>query len=277
MVEKWKQFEADSDLYPNLKYVTVGDARVRDKHKAWDGLVLPISHAFWKTHLTPNDWGCRCNIQQTDEPISSYISDIKLKSEFENNAALSGKIFNKIAYDNNEESISNLSKFLENEKNLLETSNPLVKISLAADKNDLQRNFEIADICSKSTNLEFLIRSHVELPNLTNPEYLISNKYLADRKSVLGINNMRGVIDNSKKQMYNSIVNPDQIPYYIVWDFDSIENLNINEIIRTLQRKINNDRGKSIKGMIFQYKGKVAHLTREQIINRDFKELDNLK
>ncbi|NHN26773.1 hypothetical protein FIA58_013895 [Flavobacterium jejuense] len=100
MVEQWKQFEADADLYPNLKYVTVGDARVRDQHKAWDGLVLPINHLFWKTHLTPNDWGCRCNIEQTDEEVSDTIPELKLKSEFENNAALTGKIFNKNAYEN---------------------------------------------------------------------------------------------------------------------------------------------------------------------------------
>lgn len=99
MVEQWKQFEADADLYPNLKYVTVGDARVREKHKEWDGLILPINHNFWKTHLTPNDWGCRCHIEQTDEEVSTHIPDTTLKGEFQNNAALSGKIFKEIAYE----------------------------------------------------------------------------------------------------------------------------------------------------------------------------------
>jgi SPP1 gp7 family putative phage head morphogenesis protein len=100
MAEKWQDFEADKDLYPNLKYVTVGDNRVRDQHKAWNGLILPINHPFWKTHTTPNDWGCRCDILQTDEDPSEVIPDLKIKSAFQNNAALSGKIFNEIPYAN---------------------------------------------------------------------------------------------------------------------------------------------------------------------------------
>lgn len=100
MAEKWQDFEADKDLYPNLKYVTVGDNRVRDEHKAWNGLILPINHPFWKTHTTPNDWGCRCDIIQTDEDPSEVIPDLKIKSAFQNNAALSGKIFNEIPYEN---------------------------------------------------------------------------------------------------------------------------------------------------------------------------------
>lgn len=98
MAEKWQEFEADKDLYPNLKYVTAGDARVRDSHKILDGLILPINDPFWKTHLTPNDWGCRCDVIQSDEPVSKTIPDLKVKPVFENNAALSGKIFGEMPY-----------------------------------------------------------------------------------------------------------------------------------------------------------------------------------
>ncbi|WP_395075368.1 phage minor head protein [Flavobacterium sp.] len=99
MAEKWQDFEADKDLYPNLKYVTAGDARVRDAHKILDGLILPINHPFWKTHTTPLDWGCRCNIEQTDDEPSKIIPSYKVKEEFQNNAFYSGKIFNKSTYE----------------------------------------------------------------------------------------------------------------------------------------------------------------------------------
>lgn len=98
MAQQWQDFEADADLYPNLKYVTAGDARVRDEHKILDGLILPINHSFWKTHTTPLDWGCRCNIEQTDEDVSETIPDFKVKKEFQNNAFYSGKVFGKDAY-----------------------------------------------------------------------------------------------------------------------------------------------------------------------------------
>jgi len=34
----------------------------RALHKAWDGIVLPSDALWWKTHYTPNGWGCRCYI-----------------------------------------------------------------------------------------------------------------------------------------------------------------------------------------------------------------------
>ncbi|AMA48975.1 phage head morphogenesis protein [Flavobacterium covae] len=283
MAEKWQDFEADADLYPNLKIVTAGDARVRDSHKVLDGIILPINHPFWKTHTVPFDWGCRCGIVQSDEEPSEKVPDFKFKKEFQNNPYYSGKIFKENPYLGGlekteiKEAKQNVSQFLESETNLINTKNSKVKISLGADYQDLKRNYQVADICSKKLNIDFLIRTHVDLQDVTNPEYLIFNKYLGDRKSIDGLNNMRGVIDSSKKQMLNKAVNPEQIPYYIVWDLDKVKGFDIDEIKRNLQRKITSERGRSIKGMIFQYKGKAAHLTREQIVKRDFKNLDLLK
>ncbi|MDQ7002651.1 MAG: phage minor head protein [Ghiorsea sp.] len=34
----------------------------RPLHKAWDAMVLPSDAPWWKTHYTPNGWGCRCYI-----------------------------------------------------------------------------------------------------------------------------------------------------------------------------------------------------------------------
>lgn len=99
MAQHWKEFEADADLYPNLKYSAVGDARTREQHKAWDGMILPIKHDFWKKHLPPNDWGCRCTVEQTDEKQTTEPPEIATKGAFNNNAALSGKIFPENAYE----------------------------------------------------------------------------------------------------------------------------------------------------------------------------------
>lgn len=99
MAGKWQDIERTKDLYPNLRYVTVGDERVRAEHQKWDGTVLPIDHPWWKTHYPPNDWGCRCDVERTDDPPTRILNDQQLKIEFENNPAESGKIFNKSAYE----------------------------------------------------------------------------------------------------------------------------------------------------------------------------------
>lgn len=98
-VDNWKRFEADADLYPNLKYNAVNDARTREAHKVLDGLILPINHEFWKKHNVPLDWGCRCNLEQTDEKPSVTVPDIAIKGIFKNNAALSEKIFGEMPYE----------------------------------------------------------------------------------------------------------------------------------------------------------------------------------
>ncbi|WP_407846958.1 phage minor head protein [Chryseobacterium sp. KCF3-3] len=98
MAEKWKDFEQNVDLYPNLKLVTVHDARVRPEHKVLDGIIRPFNDPFWDTHTVPLDWGCRCDIEQTDEEPTEIKGGLQLKMEFENNPAKSGKVFNDTAY-----------------------------------------------------------------------------------------------------------------------------------------------------------------------------------
>lgn len=34
----------------------------RAQHLAWDGLVLPADHEFWRAHYPPNGWGCSCRV-----------------------------------------------------------------------------------------------------------------------------------------------------------------------------------------------------------------------
>ena len=98
MAEKWKGFEANADLFPNLKLVSVKDGRVRPEHQVLDGTIRPLNDLFWKTHTPPLDWGCRCDVIQTDEDPTEIKGGLQLKIEFENNPAISGKIFGGSAY-----------------------------------------------------------------------------------------------------------------------------------------------------------------------------------
>ena len=98
MAAKWKSFEENIDLYPNVKLVSVQDGRVRPEHKVLDGTIRPYNDPFWNTHTPPLDWGCRCNIIQTDEEPTGIPGGFQTKIEFENNPAETGRIFSKSAY-----------------------------------------------------------------------------------------------------------------------------------------------------------------------------------
>jgi SPP1 gp7 family putative phage head morphogenesis protein len=100
MAAKWKDFERNVDMYPNVKLVAVNDARVRPEHKVLDGTIRPYNDPFWDTHLPPLDWGCRCHVEQTDEEPTEIKGGVQMKIEFENNPAKSGDIFGGSVYEN---------------------------------------------------------------------------------------------------------------------------------------------------------------------------------
>lgn len=99
MAAKWKDFENNVDLYPNVKLVSVRDARVRPEHKVLDGTIRPYNDPFWNIYTPPLDWGCRCHVEQTDEEPTEVKGGIQTKIEFENNPATSGKIFGGSGYE----------------------------------------------------------------------------------------------------------------------------------------------------------------------------------
>ena len=54
----WETYQEQKHLFPNLKYRTVGDDRVRKDHKELDGIIAPIDSPFWSKYYPPNGWRC---------------------------------------------------------------------------------------------------------------------------------------------------------------------------------------------------------------------------
>lgn len=60
---RWERIETAAEEAPSdtlIYYRTMRDERVRQSHRAWDGVALPANHPFWRTHYPPNGWRCRC-------------------------------------------------------------------------------------------------------------------------------------------------------------------------------------------------------------------------
>ena len=73
---QWERIQKTKDSLPYLLY-TVGPSREhRPEHLGWHGTLLPVDHPFWKTHFTPNGWGCKCRIRQ----VSHWEYDRLLKT-----------------------------------------------------------------------------------------------------------------------------------------------------------------------------------------------------
>lgn len=64
---RWTQIQRLKKTRPWLRYVTAGDPRVRDAHRAWHNVILPVDHPWWKTHFPPNGFNCRCHVQSLND------------------------------------------------------------------------------------------------------------------------------------------------------------------------------------------------------------------
>lgn len=95
----WARYLDNADIFPNLKYFTAGDERVRESHRSLDGIIKPIHHPFWRKYYPPNDWGCRCYVEPTSDPEDKRkIPDINNKPMFNNNIGKTGELWYKHPY-----------------------------------------------------------------------------------------------------------------------------------------------------------------------------------
>jgi len=52
---------------PFGRYLTMGDADVRDAHRELHGTVLPLADGWWASNYPPNGYGCRCYVDTYDQ------------------------------------------------------------------------------------------------------------------------------------------------------------------------------------------------------------------
>ncbi|UCU94007.1 phage minor head protein [Hydrogenophaga taeniospiralis] len=64
---QWDRAQQTKRLFPYLRYVTLADEKVRDSHRAWHNLVLPVDDPWWNTHMPQNAYRCRCYVRQVSQ------------------------------------------------------------------------------------------------------------------------------------------------------------------------------------------------------------------
>lgn len=275
MAQQWQGFEADKDLYPNLRYNAVGDGRTREQHKAWDGLILPIDHVFWKSHLPPNDWGCRCNVEQSDDKPTVEMPEILIKGVFNNNAALSGKVFAENVYEKGFEKAE--SKAIETKANkyfdniILQKSRNQQFIELSkqgrgrvlehllikkgADYTDIltaakefAKKGKVAELMPEIYKNEVTIRNII-FPNLksktSNPDLKIGGLFY-DIKRPKAIKNIVGNANKASNQGAIAIISDSELDKVLT---DKIVNERVKDIF--------NDKNYKLNEVVFLRKGKL--------------------
>ena len=119
---RFKKFERNADIFPNLKWLPSTSIEKRESHVPFYGLVKPIDDPFWKQHYPGNIWNCKCGITNTDEKPASFTpaTNYTPAPGLDENP-VNGKIFTAThpyftkAYDGAEEAVRLYEKQLEKE------------------------------------------------------------------------------------------------------------------------------------------------------------------
>ena len=96
---EWKQYEADADIMPNLRWMPTTSANPEEEHKVYwmNRLTLPVGDKFWDKHHPGDHWNCKCSLEQTDEPanpdVLSHIPDVKPQKGLAANPGKTGEMF----------------------------------------------------------------------------------------------------------------------------------------------------------------------------------------
>ncbi len=94
---QWQKHYARRDVFPNLKYMPSVSALPREVHRLLYGKIAPVDSAFWNTYYPPSAWGCKCDVEPTDEEPNIDENDLPdlpdMPSMFKNNAGKTGLLF----------------------------------------------------------------------------------------------------------------------------------------------------------------------------------------
>lgn len=261
----WKGYEENQDLFPNLKYMTVADDRVRHDHDKLHGIVKPVNDPFWNTHYPPNGWRCRCYVKPTTEAITTTKITTQPDKGFGLNVGKANQIF-----DSNEhpyftfpaEDKKDVVKAFENFKLIAPygkarytaKNGAKVYVSPFADPADLFGNYRAA-VKMANNNITVKIRPHVDLDSIKNPEFEIGKRF-ADRAEPKGLRGILSRIEEKTNKQGAKIV---------VLDFTYEFNKDVNrfEIAKKIRgaAKIN----KKLEGVVLLFNNEVISLKRDDI------------
>lgn len=211
---KWLKYQDQKELYPNLKYKTANDSRVREQHRNQQDIIKPIDDVFWQTWYPPNDFGCRCYVVQTDEKATNGTPKENPSPGFNNNVGSSNMVFAEDEHPYFVFPASDVVKIKSSFENLKQ-SNPdyqlafkgkkaKLEVSTWADKKDLVDNIESAKLIVSQLGFDVKIRPNVNIKNITNAEYSINGE-LADLKTPVG-GKYKNIFRSAAKQSCKTVV-----------------------------------------------------------------------
>ena len=296
---RWARFEEDGDRY-DLEYRTAGDERVRESHRALDGITLPPSDPFWEENYPPNGWNCRCTAVQV--PHRDHEPQESAQASKQGRIATEGKYADMFRYN------PGAKKQLFNDYNPY-TTRKCMGCNKRPLSEELAANLPQNELCAACKILKESNRENPDIPKETfetietkrgkvrvsslhgkneKTENVMIAKYFAERygqeitlqarndneKTADVFNHTQGYEQEYKKNDTPTINSIDRLirdakkqsDRIVLWINSDISFKDISTALRSRVR-----RSENIKEIILVKDGKDIKLSREDIIRDNFK------
>lgn len=95
--KQWKEFNDPQRLrlFPNLRWLPSRSAVIRATHEKFYDKVWPKGDDFWNTNMPGQEWNCKCDLEETDDPVTdnSDVKTVPVPKGLEGNPSVTGEIF----------------------------------------------------------------------------------------------------------------------------------------------------------------------------------------
>ena len=95
MARQWVGWMDNIDIFPNLRYRTAGDGRVRLEHAKLDGVVVAKGSAYCDQIIPIKDFGCRCDMEETKDDATENPPSFTHDEVFQGNVGKDGNVISK--------------------------------------------------------------------------------------------------------------------------------------------------------------------------------------
>lgn len=258
----WKRFSRNADILPNLKWMPTTSADPDVFHREYwrVGLTLPKTHPFWKSHHPHDRWGCKCDLEETDDPVTGSIPEVDYRPSpgLDSNPGLEPELFSHThpyyekAYPGAEKAVEDLMRYT-----VIPTRAGMLRIHEGHGKHEREENIRIG---------KYLAEKHgYEIDLLDNPQGIKSadsyNRTLEMEQeyklaSTPTVNAIDRLIRDGRKQADNIVL---WLDVDMPWE-------DVTAALRSRVRRCEN-----IRSITIVRDGKDIMLNREEILTDGFK------
>jgi Phage Mu protein F like protein/Contact-dependent growth inhibition CdiA C-terminal domain len=188
MATKWADFKQFEEDFPNLRYVTSRDERVRPGHRKLHGVTLPMSDKFWDKYFPPCGYKCRCTAQQLGETKHIHPTELPTDAEipkvFQFNPGKTERLFSDQHPYFKSGKPTDVAKFIDSElvkmpifDTIFEAEKGMVQVHPLEDPNPQEQanNIEIStELAKKGSTLQLL--PYYDTFSRKNPDVKINGR-----------------------------------------------------------------------------------------------------